>query len=288
MIGGSLILILISSAWINCEAQTETLRLDDLRNLGRKLADTGDEFGAYIFTLSYYHLATDSNAKIRSGLESLDICLRADRFVEAERLVDVITADFADNDQLRNALTYKLGYGLAFGGEPIRSSLYLSQTEDEPDYRDRALFMKAYNDIAENNADRAKSMLSKIDLAAFPHADTVTSILEMIDAGPLYIRRHKIAAVMMSMSVPGLGQAYSGHYFDAVQSLAFNFLLGGAAYLSWKYEVLDRESGDRNYALPVISTAAWSLFYLANIWNAANSASRYNRFHELRHYTSAS
>lgn len=286
MIGGSLILILISSAWINCEAQTESLRLDDLRNLGTKLADTGDEFGAYIFTLSYYHLTTDSNAKIRSGLEALDICLRANRFVEAERLVDVISADFADNEQLRNALTYKLGYGLALGGEPGRSSLYLSRTEDEPDYRDRALFMKAYNNIAENNPDQAKSMISQIDLAAFLHADTVTSILEMIDAGPSYVRRHKIAAVLMSMSVPGLGQAYSGHYFDAAQSLAFNILLGGAAYLSWKYEVIDRDSGDRNYALPVISTAAWSLFYLANIWNAANSAARYNRYHELRHYRS--
>ena len=108
----------------------------------------------------------------------------------------------------------------------------------------------------------------------------------MIDTGPSFVRRHKIAAVLMSMSVPGLGQAYSGHYFDAIQSLAFNFLLGGAAYLSWKYEVLDRDSSDRNYALPVISTAAWSLFYLANIWNAANSASRYNRYRELRHYRS--
>ncbi len=286
MIGGLSILILISSAWINCEAQTETLRLDDLRNLGRKLADTGDEFGAYIFTLSYYHLTTDSNAKIRSGLDALDICLRADRFVEAERLVDVITADFVDNERLRSALIYKLGYGLALGGEPMRSSLYLSQTEDEPDYRDRALFMKAYNNIAENNPEKAKSVLSQLDLGTFPHADTVTSILEMIDAGPSFVRRNKIAAVLMSMSVPGLGQAYSGHYLDAIQSLAFNFLLGGAAYLSWKYEVFDRESGDRNYALPVISTAAWSLFYLANIWNAANSASRYNRYHELRHYRS--
>ncbi|MCK4655474.1 MAG: hypothetical protein KAT85_00530, partial [candidate division Zixibacteria bacterium] len=115
-----MILILISSAWINCEAQTETLRLDDLRNLGRKLADTGDEFGAYIFTLSYYHLTTDSSAKIRSGLDALDICLQANRFVEAERLVDVIAADFADNDQLRDALIYKLGYGFALGGEPLK------------------------------------------------------------------------------------------------------------------------------------------------------------------------
>jgi TM2 domain-containing membrane protein YozV len=281
-----LILILISSAWINCEAQTEALRLDDLRNLGRKLADTGDEFGAYIFTLSYYHLTTDSNAKMRSGFEALDICLRADRFVEAERLVDVMTADFADNEQLRNAITYKFGYGLALGQEPGRSNQYLSQVADEPDYRDRALFIKAYNYIAENSPDQAKSMLSLVELADFPHADTVTSILEMIDAGPSFIRRNKIAAVLMSMSVPGLGQAYSGHYFDAIQSLAFNFLVGGAAYLSWKYEVFDRESGDRNYALPVISTAAWSLFYLANIWNAANSASRYNRYHELQHYRS--
>jgi hypothetical protein len=286
MIGGSLILILISSAWINCEAQTETLRLDDLRNLGRKLADTGDEFGAYIFTLSYYHLTTDSSAKIRSGLDALDICLRADRFVEAERFVDAMTSDFADNEPLRNALTYKLGYGLALGGEPTRSSLYLSQTEDKPDYRDRALFIKAYNNVAEDNPDQAQSVLSQVDLVAFPHADTVTSIIEMIDAGPSFVRRHKIAAVSMSMCVPGLGQAYAGHYFDAIQSLAFNLLLGGAAYLSWKYEVLDRDSGDRNYALPVISTAAWSLFYLANIWNAANSASRYNRYHELRHYRS--
>lgn len=280
-IGGLSILLLISSAWSTCGAQT--LRVDDLCDLGNKMSESGDQFGAYIFTLSYYHLTPDSADKIHAGLVALGICLSEDRLVEAKRLVDLIATDFPDNEDLKNVLRYRYGHGLAFASKPDESDHYLGLVQDEPDYRDRVFFLKAYNRIVENRLDDASALLSQIDPSAFDYRDTVESIMKLLDRGPTYSKRYGIVAAGMSMCLPGLGQAYAGHYFDAIQGFAFNFLLGSAAYLSWKYEVIDRDGNERNYALPVISTTVWSLFYLANIWNAVNSANRYNRYNERQY-----
>ncbi|MFQ5825222.1 MAG: hypothetical protein ACE5JB_14330 [bacterium] len=86
------------------------------------------------------------------------------------------------------------------------------------------------------------------------------------------------------MILPGAGQAYSGFYFDAIQDFGLNLVLGYAAYASWRHE-LDYKRRDRNYVMPIISTAIWGIFYLTNLYNSVNAAEKANLYRENVYYS---
>ncbi|MBD3334747.1 MAG: hypothetical protein GF355_04470 [Candidatus Eisenbacteria bacterium] len=244
----------------------------------------GDEFGAYIFKLASYHLTADTTSKLRLGFEVVDLCLHAGRFAEADRMIHGIAADFPQKASFQRSLRYLHGYNLFLWGEYGRSDMHLRILQNEPFYRDRVLFLRAKNGIIDGRPKDSRSLLSKIDRDAFAYGDTVAGLIRSLEEGPRYTSRSGILAGVLSATVPGLGQAYAGHHFDAIQSLLFNMVLGSAAYLSWKYDVVDREADDRRYTLPIFSTTVWSVFYVANIWNGVNAANRYNRYREMQHY----
>ncbi|MBD3336992.1 MAG: hypothetical protein GF355_15875 [Candidatus Eisenbacteria bacterium] len=265
-------------------ANTKPLTAADFQALGDTLQLRGDEFAAYLFKLASYHLSADSTRKLRLGFQVVDLCLHAGRFAEADRMINSIAEDFPLKTSYQNSLRYLYGYNLLLWGEYGRSDLHLRILQDEPFYRNRVLFLRAKNGIVDGRPEDSHALLSRINLKAFAYSGTVVSLMRTIEEGPRYASRSGILAGALSATVPGLGQAYAGHHFDAIQSFIFNVVLGSAAYLSWKYDVLDRDSDDRRYALPIFSTTVWSVFYAANIWNGVNAAHRYNRYKEMQHY----
>jgi hypothetical protein len=85
--------------------------------------------------------------------------------------------------------------------------------------------------------------------------------------------RSPALALVLSAVLPGAGQAYSGHWFDAAQALFFVGAFGVASYAAFRYE----QSGDRPYVLTPLTLGVTGVFYLANILGAERTARFYNQ-----------
>jgi hypothetical protein len=258
--------------------------LDDLRRLGDNLAQEGDSFGGYLFKTAAYHLTDDPQLKKRLGLEVVGLCTQARRYPESERMLAALAADFPQAGAFHDSLAFAYGYSLLLDGEFGRSDIYLRPLQKVPGFKDRALFLRAYDQLQENDERAARPLLERIEPGNFRYPDSLASLLQVVRQGPRFHRRHKAAAVLLSAALPGLGQEYCGHHFDALHSLIYNALFGGACYTAWKYGFSDRSPGHREIALPVFTTAASAVFYVVNLWNAANCAGRYNRYQEMRYH----
>jgi hypothetical protein len=90
---------------------------------------------------------------------------------------------------------------------------------------------------------------------------------------PLDDSRSPVLATALSMVLPGSGQAYSGHWFDAGQAFAMVGFFGFSTYAAWRYDT--RVS--HNYVLTGISAAITALFYASNVYGAYKTAEYYNQ-----------
>ena len=84
--------------------------------------------------------------------------------------------------------------------------------------------------------------------------------------------RSPFLAGMFSAVLPGSGQAYTGHWFDGLNSFTMVGLFGFATYLAFSYES-QRNNG--YYVYTAISGIITSLFYFSNIIGAARTAEYY-------------
>ncbi len=85
--------------------------------------------------------------------------------------------------------------------------------------------------------------------------------------------RSPLLAGIFSGVVPGLGQAYSGHYVDAIQALS---LVGAFAFMTFVAYQHDHDH-DGPYVLTGVSAGITTLFYITNIVGAVRTASYYNQ-----------
>lgn len=85
--------------------------------------------------------------------------------------------------------------------------------------------------------------------------------------------RSPALAGLLSTVVPGAGQAYSGHYVDALQALGFVGLLGFTSLVAYRYE----GSRDGGYPMTITAISLTGLFHVANIVGAVKTAEFYNR-----------
>ena len=88
---------------------------------------------------------------------------------------------------------------------------------------------------------------------------------------------------MLSAIVPGAGQLYTGAGYNGLNALLFNLLTGGTAYTAWNYE-LSKDKENRNFVLPFAASAAFSLFYISNLYNTINSVNRANNVSQKNYY----
>ena len=84
--------------------------------------------------------------------------------------------------------------------------------------------------------------------------------------------RSPALSAVLSTVVPGLGQLYSGHYFDAAQAFGFVASFSFVSYIAYHSD----KKNNSNYLLTGIAVSLTSLFHVANIIGAERTAAYYN------------
>lgn len=154
-----------------------------------------------------------------------------------------------------NALSY-LNAGLELQNEP-QLDLYRGLVLAESDEWHSAI--EAFNAAQSVPSETSVHDASKIAL------DIAVASSEMPKRSPL-------AAGLMSTLVPGLGQAYSGHLFDAFQAIATVGVFALATYSVYLYE----DDHDRPYVYSGILGAVTLTLHTTNIFGAVKTADYYN------------
>ena len=250
-----------------------------LRRLGVKFLEKGEYQLSYFYNYSSYLLETDSVKKINAGVDAVDASLLTGHWKEAENLIFDL-----DNSRYKIAdlLKMKYSYSLLMQKDYTRAGIYLSKIADPGIFKNQYHFMKAY---AEINTRQKPECIKDLDLIdnSFIANEELTGIKNELAGPATFSKKHVGIALPLSVIVPGLGQAYSGFYFDALQSFGLNAAFGIGAYSAWKYE-LSKDKPNRNYVLPSLTTLIFSAFYITNLFNSVNVTQKANLFSENQYY----
>jgi len=106
-----------------------------------------------------------------------------------------------------------------------------------------------------------------------PHAALAREMMAASERAEHAPQRSPVLAGIFSTVVPGAGQAYTGHYVDAVQAFGFVGLLGWSSFMAYKYEA----SRDGGYPFTIVTVSLTALFHAANVVGAVRTADFYNR-----------
>lgn len=85
--------------------------------------------------------------------------------------------------------------------------------------------------------------------------------------------RSPIMSAVLSTAIPGLGQLYSSHFFDAAQAFGFVASFSFVSYVAYQND----KKNNSNYLLTGIALSLTSLFHVANIIGAERTATYYNQ-----------
>ncbi len=80
------------------------------------------------------------------------------------------------------------------------------------------------------------------------------------------------AATIFSALLPGSGQAYSAHYYDAVQAFLYTAAASAGTYAMYRYE----HSDDRRPLWTYVGLGLTATFYVSNVVGANQTAQYYN------------
>lgn len=272
VIGALSFLIFIS--FVNV-IECQNINLNDFRTLGKLYREKNLHFLSYTYNLSYFYLTPKSEENLQAGLDALYSCILYNRHNEAEILFEDIIASYPEQLQrVSGVYTY---YLLRMNFLNISSEL-VSQVDDE----DKEAFYRSYIALHRNALTHSRQHLSLLseDFKYKAEADTLKMLIRQ---KPVYNKKYPALSLTMSTVLPGLGQFYAGSTFDALNSFSLNLITGIAAYASWRYE-LSKESSDRNYVLPAISSIAFTGFYITNLYNSVNIARKTNLYKESLYY----
>lgn len=272
------------SASVSRTAEARVLTVDDLARLAESFEDAEQPFLGYAFRLAHYELSADSTARLASGLAALNGALFAQRYDEAEHALRRLADDYP---ALIRTFRFQYAYLLLQDGRHAEARPVLDGLGEAPEAGPRLPLLRATAALHEDAPLDALAQLRLVNTdEAFgpqgaPYA--VAAARLALEEGAPRGRKSPVLALGMSAVLPGAGQLYTGHTYDALQAFVFTGALSYGAFASWRYE-LDRESP--NLVLPVLSSAIAAVFYLSNVRGAHASAARANRFAEARFYRS--
>jgi tetratricopeptide (TPR) repeat protein len=151
----------------------------------------------------------------------------------------------------------------ALFGEALRKDL--GPDEMAADLR----FLAAFNLINNNQFAEATTRFTALagTEPAGWHQEKAGAVLQHLKGHPVHRPSPRTA---MALSIlPGLGQAYSGHYAEAAAAFALNGLL---AYLAHDALRKSREIEGYGQSTPLLWTALFLVFYTGNFHSAAELA----------------
>jgi hypothetical protein len=229
-----------------------------------------------------FELAKDPQSKAAAGFEAFRAALKAGMFDEAKGMLQEISAETDPDREGNRRLQYLLGLAQVRQGKDFDGDQTLRLLDKDPLYADRVALLRVLLDLRANRLDQARQGLAALakvpGFAPGPELDRDLDLLNQVDEGP---RRSVVLGTALSAVLPGSGQLYSGFLFDGLQSFLFCSLTGYAGYAGWSQE-LGPAGPKTRYILPSLATAAFLVFYGANLDNAADSARRYNQYHRAK------
>jgi hypothetical protein len=234
---------------------------------------------SYFYNYSSYLLETDSSRKVSAAIDAIDACLFTGHYPEADRII--FDLDAAGNS-VADLLKMKYSYSLLRQKEFTSAEIYLSRVSDPGRFPNQYHFMKACAEINSKQKTECLNDLSLID-DSFSAKTELAEIKNELTSPKNFRKKHVAIALPMSVLVPGLGQAYSGFYFDALQSFGLNAAFAIGTYSAWKYE-LSKSYDQRNYVLPSVSSLIFSVFYITNLFNVVNVTQKANLYSEDQYY----
>lgn len=124
-----------------------------------------------------------------------------------------------------------------------------------------------------HNAQRRAAVGDAVHRAA-------TQLKGAIDSAEQIPHRSPIIAGLLSGLLPGAGQAYTGHWVDAVQA----FALVGAFAFTTTVAYLYESEGNRPFIFTGISLSVTALFHITNIVGAIRTANYHNQKKRHDHF----
>jgi len=262
----------------------------DLQRLAEGFEAAEQPFLSYAFRMAHYELAADSSARLASGTAALNGAFFAGRYDEAEHALRRLASDFPGQ---RRTFRWQYTVLLLQDNRFDDARLALDAAELTQIHRDtlaeRLAIVESLLALHDSDAEQALNALEPIntDMAFGPEGAALavaSARVGLREGAPTSARSPALAATFSAL-VPGSGQLYSGHTYDAAQAFGLTTVLGYGAYASWRHE-LDA-GAPTQYVLPVVATLVAGAFYAANVRGAHASAKRFNAYRTARFYRTA-
>jgi tetratricopeptide (TPR) repeat protein len=237
---------------------------EELLSFADALFAEGDHYRAITEYKRFLHLFAGDEETPRAALRIAECFMAGSRWEEAEEALLRVSRDYPDTEQAdRAALLYaEVPYRRGdFATAAIRYRRLLGETTASA-AREELRYRLAWTLIEQDRYDDARKELAQLE--ASPAGD-LSGELEPMDRLP---EKSPSLAGGLSALLPGAGQLYAGRPRDA----ALAFLLNGA-FIWGAVESFD-DGNEVVGSILLFFEAGW---YTGNVFNAANSAHKYNR-----------
>lgn len=222
--------------------------------------------------------------------------------LEYERIAFLFLKDSA----LASYALLKSGEALLKTNEPKRAAnLYSFGMDNLPWDRTRFTYGLLRAEFAQDHFDQVNRLATSLEGTDFEHPSTVyrsfslvflgdtasaTRYFSLLDGDGLvdstlatinspFKHRSPLFSASLSTILPGAGQAYCGRWGDAWQSFSVTALLGGAGVY---YLFFSPDTSTGNTVKGIVTASIGGLFWLGNIYGAANAALDYNEYQERK------
>ncbi|MEK6606027.1 MAG: hypothetical protein AABZ30_00030 [Myxococcota bacterium] len=122
------------------------------------------------------------------------------------------------------------------------------------------------------SAARGRFLAAARDAPDAATARVATDLADRAAHGESIPRRSPWLAGALSAVLPGAGQAYAGHWFDALQAFGFVGAFGIASLVAYRYESTQGEP----FVLTGLALGITGVFYGANVLGAARTTRYFN------------
>lgn len=246
--------------------------IDNYLKLGEEYYLSNQYFLSYQNYSSAFLLEEDREKALEYGNKALESCINVNRINEGRWLIEKLSS-IEDKKEYYDSLSILL---LLKNNKIKHADNILSNYDNS---KENLQILTAYSLFLKDDYIQSMEVVNSINL----DIEKLDNLKISFNVEPDFDKKSPVLAGILSGIIPGAGQIYTGHTFDAVNSLSLTGLLGGTSGVLWYYE-MERDHNDRNYFLPTFSTVLFSFFYITNIYNSVNSANRYNSFQENNYY----
>ncbi|MDP2886991.1 MAG: hypothetical protein Q8P51_18455 [Ignavibacteria bacterium] len=235
-----------------------------------------DPYLLFLESLRSYTTSTSPVDAWSHADRALQLCIRQGKFETARNFVNALYRDYrADSLVVHKLLLRLVDLNLQYNnGEEAEA--YITRLPEYLRTEDATKFRLSHSYVLMNRPREALTTLLSIQSDVYPKTTEFAQIRQVLEGSAASSHRSAVAAMAMSALVPGSGQIYSGHLFDGANAFMFCGILGSASYMGWKYQ--EGRSGWQ--VIPIITSIAFLYYYVSNIWNAGESAERYNNYQD--------